>query len=83
MDTKNGTTLPSPAPRKPEHLIDAHEVAAMLSVDISWVKNHCTRVAPYLPYVQLGLGKNAKRRFKPSEIAAFIDENTRRNKKRA
>lgn len=72
-----------PAEKHPDHLLDSHEVAALLGVDVSWVKNHCTRVQPLLPYVQLGVGKNAKRRFKREHILQFIEENTRLPRKRA
>ncbi len=49
----------------------------MLGVDISWVKNHCTRTLPLLPYVQLGEGRYATRRFRRIDIIKFIDSRTR------
>lgn len=70
--------IPIPPPEKhPDDLFTGLEVAAMLGVDVSWVKNHCIRVEPLLPHVRLGIGKNAKRRFKREHIVQFIERNTR------
>jgi hypothetical protein len=66
-----------PVEKHPDHLLNSHEAADMLGVEVSWVKNHCTHVQPLLTYVQLGIGKNAKRRFRREDIIQFIDENTR------
>jgi hypothetical protein len=55
----------------------------MLGVNISWVKNHTTRVEPLLPHIQLGIGKNGKRRFKRQHIVQFIEDNTRMPRKRS
>jgi hypothetical protein len=60
-----------------ERLMNSREVAEMLGVDISWVKNHCTRTLPLLPYVQLGEGRYATRRFRRIDIIKFIDSRTR------
>jgi hypothetical protein len=81
--TRKKMILVPPMERHPDDLLDAHAVAAMLSVDVSWVKNHCTRVEPLLPYIQLGVGKNAKRRFKREHILKVIEENTRLPRQRA
>jgi hypothetical protein len=64
------------AEKNPDHLLNSREVAEMLGVDISWVKNHCTRVAPYLPHVRLGAGRYAMRRFRRDQILQFIEEHT-------
>jgi hypothetical protein len=44
--------LVPPLERPTDHLLNAREVAEILCVDVSWVKNHCRRVKPYIPYVQ-------------------------------
>jgi hypothetical protein len=69
--------LVPPPVKDPDDLLNGREVATMLGVDVSWVKNHCTRVEPLLPHIKLGIGKNAKRRFKREHILQFIEENTR------
>jgi hypothetical protein len=48
----------------------------MLGVDVSWVKNHTTRTEPFLPYVRLGAGRYAMRRFRRDQILQFIEEHT-------
>jgi hypothetical protein len=48
----------------------------MLGVDVSWVKNHTTRTEPLLPYVRLGAGRYAIRRFRREQILQFIEERT-------
>jgi hypothetical protein len=68
--------VPPVTEKHPDYLLNSHEVAEMLGVDVSWVKNHCTRVAPYLPYVRLGAGQYAMRRFRRDQILQFIEENT-------
>jgi hypothetical protein len=72
-----------PTPKAPEDLLNASEVATMLSVDISWVKNHCTRVEPFLPHIKLGGGRYATRRFKREHILKFIDDHLVTSMKRA
>jgi hypothetical protein len=56
--------------------MNSHEVAEMLGVDVSWVKNHTTRTEPFLPYVRLGAGRYAMRRFRREQILQFIEEYT-------
>jgi len=51
-----------------DDLIEAREVATMLKVTVSWVRDHCTRVQPILPQVKLG----RKVRFERLEILRFI-----------
>lgn len=68
--------LVAPTEKAPDCLLNAQEVADMLGVDVSWIKNHCTRVAPYLPFVKLGGGRYAMRRFRGDQILQFIEENT-------
>jgi hypothetical protein len=68
--------MPVSKERISERLLNSHEVADILGVDISWVKNHCTRVKPFLPYVRLGAGRYAMRRFRRDQILRFIEEHT-------
>lgn len=53
-------------------LLDEHDVARMLNVNVSWVKNHSTRVRPILPSVKLGASKRSKRRYRKEDIQQFI-----------
>jgi hypothetical protein len=66
---------PPPKLKAPEDLLDAHDVAQMPSVNISWVHNHCTRVEPILPHLKLGSGRYSMLRFKREDILKFIEEN--------
>jgi hypothetical protein len=66
---------PLPIQKSPEDLLDYRDVAKMLSVNVAWVKNHCTRIEPFLPHSRLGVGRTAKRRFKREDILKFIEEN--------
>jgi hypothetical protein len=72
-----------PLPKAPEDLLNAREVAAILAVDVSWVKNHCTRVEPFIPHIKLGGGRYATRRFKREHIMKFIDDHLVTSMKRA
>ena len=51
-------------------MIDAAEVAAILKVKVSWVRDHTTRVEPILPHVKMG----RKVRYEPGKILAFIQK---------
>src|SRR5271170_6199148 len=68
--------LVPPVKKYSDHLLNSHEVAEMLGVDVSWVKNHTTRTESFLPYVRLGAGRYAMRRFRRDQILQFIEENT-------
>ena len=59
-----------PCAKSPDDLLNAREVAAMLAVDVSWVKNHCTRVEPFIPHIKLGGGGYATRRFKRTHTSS-------------
>ena len=74
---------PKPIEKGPDDLLDMHDVARMLSVSISWVKDHCTRIKPLLPHVELGTGERRLRRFRRSDITLFIEENLVIPRKRA
>lgn len=84
MDTVNAapalTLLPA---RSPDDLLTARDVANLLAVNISWVKNHCTRVEPFLPHVKLGGGRYATRRFRHEDIMQFINDHLVTSVKRA
>jgi hypothetical protein len=97
LETNPATRISSPLPPKkpvrsegltllakaPDDLLNASEVASMLSVDISWVNNHCTRVEPFIPHIKLGGGRYATRRFKKELILQFIDDHLITRLKRA
>lgn len=75
---------PQPSTKPDDYLINSGEVAAILDVSISWVNNHCGRVRPFLPYVELGSGPRAKRKFRRCDILQFINEHlVERPRKRA
>jgi hypothetical protein len=75
--------VPASTERVSDRLLNSHEVADMLGVDVSWVKNHCTRVKPFLPHVRLGGGRYAMRRFRRDQIIEFIEQNTHQYRKSA
>lgn len=69
------TLIEPVAPTKdPDDLLDSHDVAKMLKVTVSWVKNHCTRNEPLLPHVKFGEGQRAATRFKRADIINFIEQ---------
>jgi predicted DNA-binding transcriptional regulator AlpA len=51
-------------------LLDAQEVAALLNVSASWVRDHSTRRQPRLPVVRLG----SLLRYRREDLLAWIDE---------
>lgn len=70
------TLIPVQPPPKPDdRLLTSREVAEILNVDVSWVNNHCERIEPLLPFVPLGFGRGAKRRFRKVDILEFIENN--------
>lgn len=73
---------PTPVQKDPDDLLDSHDVAKMLSVNVSWVKNHCSRNEPFLPHIKLGIGRRRMLRFKRDHILKFIDEHMVLNKVR-
>lgn len=66
--------LVQPVTVDPDRLMNSREVADLLGVDVSWVKNHCTTVEPFLPHVVLGGGRYTTRRFRREDILTFIKE---------
>jgi hypothetical protein len=86
LDTISGMTTPSdptsalpqrklilvPPPLKnPDDLLNAREVGQMLGVDVSWVKNHSTRLLPFIPSVKWGDGPRSPRRYRRVDIFAL------------
>jgi predicted DNA-binding transcriptional regulator AlpA len=56
-------------------LMTAKEVAKVLRMSESWVRNHVTRgCKPTLPAIKIGEGPRARLRFRPSDIENFIEE---------
>jgi Helix-turn-helix domain len=51
-------------------VIDAAEVADLLKLKVSWVRDHTTRIEPILPHIKLG----RKVRYELREILRFIRE---------
>lgn len=54
----------------PERLLNAKEVAEILSVSVNWVLDHASRRRPYLPAIRLGKAV----RFRRSDVEEFIRE---------
>lgn len=65
-------------------LLDTAQVAEMLNVSESWVRDHSNPHGPEprLPAMKLGAGKTACVRFHPVDVLAFIDEQRRSAKAR-
>jgi hypothetical protein len=57
-------------------LLDTAQVAEMLNVSESWVRDHSSPHGsePRLPALKLGAGKTSCVRFHPADVLAFIDE---------
>ena len=53
-------------------LLDAKQVARLLHVSESWVREHSNGKEPRLPAMKLGQGKTALVRFHMSDIEEFI-----------
>jgi hypothetical protein len=73
--TKLEVIPPLPDKKDRDDLLYMRDVAEMLAVNVAWLRNHCTRIEPFLPHTRLGFGKTAKRRFKRQDILQFIEEN--------
>lgn len=69
----NGTT----------QLLDAKQVAHLLNVSQSWVREHCNGKEPHLPAMKLGQGKTSLVRFHVNDIEEFIRGQRERAKSRA
>ena len=63
-------------PKKDHHLqqlqlLTGKEVAELLNVSTSWVRDHTFRREPRLPWLRL---PNGKIRYRYTEIEAFVDQ---------
>jgi hypothetical protein len=65
-------------------LLDTAQVAEMLNISESWVRDHSNPNGPQprLPAMKLGAGKTACVRFHPADVLAFIDEQRQNAKAR-
>jgi predicted DNA-binding transcriptional regulator AlpA len=63
-------------------LLDAKQVAQLLHVSESWVREHCNGKEPHLPAMKLGQGKTALVRFHLNDIEEFIRGQRERAKAR-
>jgi hypothetical protein len=67
----------------PATLLDAKQVARLLHVSESWVREHCNGKEPGLPAMKLGQGKTALVRFHLNDIEEFIQGQRDRARSRA
>jgi hypothetical protein len=67
----------------PSTLLDAKQVARLLHVSESWVREHCNGKEPRLPAMKLGQGKTALVRFHLNDIEEFIQGQRDRARSRA
>jgi hypothetical protein len=72
--SKTKLILVPPPVKQPTDLLKAREVAVMLGVDVSWVKNHSTRLLPFIPSVKWGEGDRGPRRYRRADILRFIED---------
>jgi len=70
---------PTPQPIKPDpgfgpKLLDAKDVAQMLNVSESWVRDHSqpNGPEPHLPAMKFGSGKTAVVRYHPADLQEFL-----------
>jgi len=64
-------------------LLDTKQVARLLHVSESWVREHCNGKEPRLPAMKLGQGKTALVRFHLNDIEEFIQGQRDRARSRA
>jgi len=64
-------------------LLDAKQVARLLHVSESWVREHCNGKEPRLPAMKLGQGKTALVRFHLNDIEEFIQSQRDRARSRS
>jgi hypothetical protein len=67
----------------PATLLDAKQVARLLHVSESWVREHCNGKEPRLPAMKLGQGRTALVRFDLNDIEEFIRGQRDRARSRA
>jgi hypothetical protein len=64
-------------------LLDSKQVARLLHVSESWVREHCNGKEPRLPAMKLGQGRTALVRFHLNDIEEFIRGHRDRARSRA
>ena len=64
-------------------LLDAKQVARLLNVSESWVREHYNGKEPRLPAMKLGQGRTALVRFHLKDIEEFIQSQRDRARSRA
>ena len=65
-----------------EVLLDTKQVAELLNVSESWVREHSSSKEPRLPAIKLGEGKTCLIRFHPDDIRRFVSEQRERARQR-
>lgn len=57
-------------------LLDAKQVAELLNVSESWVRDHSqpNGPEPHLPAMKFGSAKTSSVRYHPADIIAFLDQ---------
>jgi len=78
MDDENRTPILNGATQ----LLDAKQVAQLLNVSQSWVREHCNGKEPRLPAMKLGQGKTCLGRFHIKDIEEFVQSQRERGKSR-
>jgi hypothetical protein len=71
-----------PSPKEPTDLLNTREVAQMLGVEASWVKNHSTRLMPFIPSIKWGDGPKGPRRYRREDILRFIEDHVQTRPKK-
>ncbi len=71
------SSSPSAFPSTQLRLLTAVQVAEMLQVSPSWVREHSTSKYPKLPAMKLGTGKTAVVRYHPADIMEFVEAERR------
>lgn len=64
----------------PPRLLTLDEVAEFLQVSQAWVRDHCTRRLPRIPFVRLG-GRRSLLRFRPEDVRRFVNEHLQEESK--
>lgn len=83
IDEGHGTGATTRAESLAASLIDARQVARLLHVSESWVREHCNGKEPRLPAMKLGQGRTALVRFHLKDIEEFIQGQRDRARSRA
>lgn len=70
----SNATLATSSPGEFEPLLKPAQAAEFLGVTTAYIKDHCTRSRPFIPYCNLGTKKKAMRRFRRRDLVAFAEE---------